>query len=712
MSEPGRELAARVLVVLACVVLMLALVAGYARLAVVDSDQFANRATVALRDDSVKTLIADKITDDVVLKNEANLLAARPIIQSIASEIVGGRAFTELFRRAVRDVHRAVFNRDRNTVTLTVGDVGTVLAAALQKFRPTLAKQIEDSGQVTVVRRDVGSFSASAARAADAVKLLAPLLMVISVLLAAGAIALSPDRRRTVVDLGIGIAAAALLLILAYEVLRPVAIDHVHGAEQRAAAAAVWNAFMADFRTDAWIVAGAGAVIAAAAASLIRPVDLREPLQAAFDRATAEPRRPVLRVLRGIALVALGVVVIVERDAILRLLVTVAGVVLVYAGVTALLRMIYRPPAPGEERARRVAVRGLAWLRREHVPAAIAAGVIAVAGVVYLSTGGTTTAAPAIDSSCNGSRKLCDRPLTDVVLPATHNSMSVPLPGWYAAEQETPIATQLADGIRGLLLDTHYADKLPNGKLRTYFGSNSKLHEFAKQDGVSPGALDAALRIRDRLGFVGQGARGMYLCHTFCELGATTLSSVLDDLRDFLVSHPSAVVVVINQDYVTPADFVGAVKDAGLGDFVFTPPASGRWPTLRQMVDRDRRIVFMAENHAGAASWYQPAYKKLTEETPYQFTKVAQLTDSSKLAASCEPNRGPEHAPLFLINHWISTDPFPQPSHARQVNAYEPLLARARKCQSQRDHLPNLLAVNFYREGDVFEVVDTLNGVK
>ena len=46
------------------------------------------------------------------------------------------------------------------------------------------------------------------------------------------------------------------------------------------------------------------------------------------------------------------------------------------------------------------------------------------------------------------------------MLPATHNSMSVPLPGWYSAEQDKPIADQLADGVRGLLIDTHYADRL------------------------------------------------------------------------------------------------------------------------------------------------------------------------------------------------------------------------------------------------------------
>ncbi len=34
-----------------------------------------------------------------------------------------------------------------------------------------------------------------------------------------------------------------------------------------------------------------------------------------------------------------------------------------------------------------------------------------------------------------------------------------------------------------------------------------------------------------------------------------------------------------------------------------------------------------------------------------------------------------------------------------------------RTCQKIRGHLPNLVAVNFYKQGDVFRVVNTLNGV-
>jgi hypothetical protein len=50
----------------------------------------------------------------------------------------------------------------------------------------------------------------------------------------------------------------------------------------------------------------------------------------------------------------------------------------------------------------------------------------------------------------------------------------------------------------------------------------------------------------------------MYLCHTFCELGATPLASVLEDIHEFLVTHPADVLVIVNQDYVTPQDLVVA----------------------------------------------------------------------------------------------------------------------------------------------------------
>src|SRR5215475_69294 len=113
-SGRGRRFAVGALVVVACVAIVLALVVGYVQRAATNSDQFANRATVALQDDSVRSLIAQRVTDELVLKQESDLLAARPLIQSIVSSVIGARAFTNAFRAGVRDVHRAVLDRDQN----------------------------------------------------------------------------------------------------------------------------------------------------------------------------------------------------------------------------------------------------------------------------------------------------------------------------------------------------------------------------------------------------------------------------------------------------------------------------------------------------------------------------------------------------------------------------------------------------------------------
>ena len=121
--------------------------------------------------------------------------------------------------------------------------------------------------------------------------------------------------------------------------------------------------------------------------------------------------------------------------------------------------------------------------------------------------------------------------------------------------------------------------------------------------------------------------------------------------------------------------------------------------------------MVLAENEAGAAPWYQLVYERVTHETPFSFGAPAELTSQATLAATCRPNRGPEGAPLFLVNHWINTDPAPRPSNAVIVNAYDALLRRARTCERIRRARVNLLAVDFYLRGDVFEVVDTLNGI-
>src|SRR5918998_6611547 len=126
MSADARRAVSTALIVLTGVLLTLGALAGYARITLLSADRFADRAEATLRDPAVRTLVAEQVTDELVLANRSELLAARPIIISAVSGIVGGGAFGSLFHRAALDVHRAVFDRDQNTITLTLVDIGTV----------------------------------------------------------------------------------------------------------------------------------------------------------------------------------------------------------------------------------------------------------------------------------------------------------------------------------------------------------------------------------------------------------------------------------------------------------------------------------------------------------------------------------------------------------------------------------------------------------
>lgn len=705
-SRSLRGTAGAALGTIGVVALLAALVAVYVQRAVFDSDQFAARAAATLEDEAVQEQIALAVTDDVVLRANADLVAVRPLIEGLAQQIVGGAAFRGLFRASVADVHRSIFDRDASTVTLTVANLGVVLQAALERLAPEAAGRVPES--VELIDDDPPDALVALAQAAEDIGVLEIALALLALVALAAALALSRDRRESIRRAGIGLAVGSLLLLVAYWVAHARLVGAVDDPDLRAALDGVWDAYLLDLRNLLLLTAACGAVVAAAAASVLRPVGLAAPLMRAWRFASAPPTRPWPRTGRALALIAVGVLVVSDPFAALRLLAVAIGIALIYAGVQDVLRLVVKP-AP--ERAARGPARVLP--RSAAVAGGAAALAIVAAGSLFLATGGVSQADVEIPG-CNGHRELCERTLPEVTLPATHNSFSAAdYPRWLFAQHERGIAAQLEAGIRGFLIDTHWGRRAPDGRVATDLGddANASRREYVREFGAE--AVDAALRVRDSIGGYSPetGPRAIYMCHRFCELGARLLRTDLEAMRDFLLANPHQVVVVINQNEgVGPKEFARVVDESGLGDLVYRGPTD-EWPTLAEMIRSGERVVMLAEKPPfGRVPWYREAYA-VAQETPYTFNRPAQLIDRSLLPRSCAANRGPADAPLFLVNHWIDTSPAPRPSNAAKVNARGPLLRRARECARLRDHRINLLAVDFFKTGDVIGVADELNGV-
>ncbi len=62
----------------------------------------------------------------------------------------------------------------------------------------------------------------------------------------------------------------------------------------------------------------------------------------------------------------------------------------------------------------------------------------------------------AAPTGCNGAMHLCGRRFDQVAYATTHNAMSNDDVRWILPNQHHGISRQLAEGIRGLMLDTHY----------------------------------------------------------------------------------------------------------------------------------------------------------------------------------------------------------------------------------------------------------------
>lgn len=320
-----------------------------------------------------------------------------------------------------------------------------------------------------------------------------------------------------------------------------------------------------------------------------------------------------------------------------------------------------------------------------------------VTAIVSVAATGDRPAA-AKTSTCNGYAALCGRRYDQVAFAGTHNSMNTAADHFVVPEQERSISQQLDGGIRAFLIDV-YTGTPTTGHVCTD-PTPLKVDQIRNEQGQA--ALDQLLAIRNaQCPPAGGPTASLYLCHGFCELGATRFSRALATYRTFLRSHPNDVVTLILEDYSPAADIARAFRDAGLASEMVKHEPGKPWPTLAQMKQRGTRLVVFLQNQGGAAPGLLDAFREMGE-TPYEFHTAAEL--------SCAPNRGPAQSlHLFLLNHWIDADN--KRAAAAAVNKYDVLDARAKQCEAQRGHIPNFVAVDFAEVGDLLRVVDDLNGV-
>jgi hypothetical protein len=266
-------------------------------------------------------------------------------------------------------------------------------------------------------------------------------------------------------------------------------------------------------------------------------------------------------------------------------------------------------------------------------------------------------------SGCNGHPELCDRAYDDVSYVTTHNAFNYAFgpEQYFFPNQNTPISTQLENGVRAFMID---------------------IHEYNGFDSSHDGEI--------------------FVCHSYCWLGGEPLENVLNTFFQFMIENPEEVITLILESYVSFDQIEPIFEDTGLIQYVHPQSSSAAWPTLQELIELNERLVVFTDRDGGAADWYLDVWD-FAVETNYSAKTADDFT--------CDYNRGDPSNSLFILNHfitWIAGTRY----GAHQVNYNPYLIDRAEQCQTETGKLPNFLTVDFNEIGDVFEAVDMLNGVE
>jgi hypothetical protein len=278
------------------------------------------------------------------------------------------------------------------------------------------------------------------------------------------------------------------------------------------------------------------------------------------------------------------------------------------------------------------------------------------------------------------------RTLDQVTFLTAHNAYANGVDGGFAPpfvnlfpNQSRGIERQLADGVRGFMLDIH---QTPDGAI---------------------------------------------LCHNSCTLVSRPVALWVDLQRivDFLRAHPDQFVTVFLEDYVDP----GVLRDElarvqGLSDVLYRPDRTGvrenGWPTMAELAAAGDRLLILTD-HSRAADesagltrdtfgvMYQ---REWTVENHWSMGSGAGTSDWSCYSRWYDANTTipltrtePGFRPLFVMNHFRDAT---VADTARTDNSK--LADRARRfCQPAARKKPNYLAVDRYDLGDPAAAVTALN---
>eukprot|EP00854_Cymbomonas_tetramitiformis_P001331 gene1331-1929_t len=302
-----------------------------------------------------------------------------------------------------------------------------------------------------------------------------------------------------------------------------------------------------------------------------------------------------------------------------------------------------------------------------------------------------------LGGKCNGHADLCDRRYNNVTYACTHNAYNSVDDNYFFANQYKSILSQLHHGIRSFMVDVY---KHPTTGRAVF-------------------------------------CHGGYITDIFCPFGNRNGADVMRPMHRWLKEHSEEVItfIVENSGYkgITrcSADDIEKEFTSAFGTEILYDPTqalypsvggnkrpinTGQWPTLREMIQNNKRVVVITSGEIGA-SW-NLQHSLYVRETDWDYSYREQMgytlhADRTTCDDRCAKIRQKNFDAQFhtsIINQFL-TFPIASPELAKQINFPEIIDVRLDHWYQKRHIRANHICVDFWEVGNVLHSVDRANEV-
>ncbi len=288
----GRRIAVILLLIFACVLAPLSVIAVWTRNTLLDTNQYVDTVSPLAKNPAIIDAAATNITNSLVSSTnvEARVKKALPpkadfvapavarslqtVVHDLAVRVLSSDQFQTLWDRANRRAHDQVeavlTGNSGRAITTKSGEVAVNLGPVVDRVKQRLEglgiNVFSDSSSERVSPRFVLFQSDDLKSAQSAVDLLQKLAIVLPILMLAcfaGAIVLSPNRRRTTLRAGLAFAFSMLVLLTLFNLGRAAYLNAVTSPDlPRDAAAAAYDQLLSFLRLAGRSLLALGVVVA------------------------------------------------------------------------------------------------------------------------------------------------------------------------------------------------------------------------------------------------------------------------------------------------------------------------------------------------------------------------------------------------------------------------------------------------------------------